>query len=232
MGCCEDLSNIIGIKNKDLSNSFRLKGIKERNLRIENNDNSYLMDNKALNHILNKNHISKIKLDIYRKNKTLDKINEVDSEYNESSLNTRLISREKISPSNKNKIINNCIKNNLANEKLGKIKTLRRNRSQPEFKIILSEENFNKKLNEYNNNNINYNHSLKKVNYSRNDINNNLIFAKSLVNFSFKDNKIIAISEGNNKTIINNSKNKFINEIQNNIIRQKEAIINQSLPNS
>ena len=232
MGCCEDLSNIIGIKNKDLSNSFRLKGIKERNLRIENNDNSYLMDNKTLNHILNKNHISKIKLDIYRKNKTLDKINEVDSEYNESSLNTRLISREKISPSNKNKIINNCIKNNLANEKLGKIKTLRRNRSQPEFKIILSEENFNKKLNEYNNNNINYNHSLKKVNYSRNDINNNLIFAKSLVNFSFKDNKIIAISEGNNKIIINNSKNKFINEIQNNIIRQKEAIINQSLPNS
>ena len=232
MGCCEDLSNIIGIKNKDLSNSFRLKGIKERNLRIENNDNSDLMVNKTLNHILNKNHISKIKLDIYRKNKTLDKINEVDSEYNESSLNTRLISREKISPSNKNKIINNCIKNNLANEKLGKIKTLRRNRSQPEFKIILSEENFNKKLNEYNNNNINYNHSLKKVNYSRNDINNNLIFAKSLVNFSFKDNKIIAISEGNNKIIINNSKNKFINEIQNNIIRQKEAIINQSLPNS
>ena len=163
MGCCEDLSNIIGIKNKDLSNSFRLKGIKERNLRIENNDNtdnSDLMDNKILNKFLNNNCISKKKLGTYRKNKTLDKINEVDSEYNESSLNTRLISREKISPSNKNKIINNCIKNNLANEKLGKIKTLRRNRSQPEFKIILSEENFNKKLNEYNNNNINYNHSL------------------------------------------------------------------------
>ena len=146
MGCCEDLSNIIGIKNKDLSNSFRLKGIKERNLRIENNDNPDLMDNKILNKFINNNRISKIKLGTYRKNKTLDKINEVDSEYNESSLNIRLISREKISPSNKNKIINNCIKNNLANEKLGKIKTLRRNRSQPEFKIILSEENFNKKL--------------------------------------------------------------------------------------
>ena len=100
---------------------------------------------------------------------------------------------------------------------MGKIKSLRRNRSQPEFKIILSEENFNKKLNEYNNNNINY---------SRNDAENNLIFAKSLVNFSFKDNKFIPITEGNYKIINIDSKNKFISELENDLVKRKGRINN------
>jgi hypothetical protein len=92
-------------------------------------------------------------LDEYKNNKILDKINEVDSEYIESPINTRLISKEIIHSQNNIKAIHNFIKNRNDNLNLKKIKSLRKNRSLPEFKAILNKNIFYKKLNEYNENN-------------------------------------------------------------------------------
>ena len=95
-----------------------------------------------------------------------------------------------ISPQNKVKIIQNMIKNNLVHGN-NKIKTLRKNRSLPKCKVILSEDIFNNKLNEYNENNkinvsIKYNLTLKKSKNNSETDNNNIILRKTTGGFSFK----------------------------------------------
>ena len=106
MGCCENINNIFGNNNDNLSESFYLNGLKEINFENRKKNDSIHIDNNVMNSLLKSNKFSKIQLDGYKKYKILDKINEVDSEYKESSINTRLISKEIISPQNNVKIIN------------------------------------------------------------------------------------------------------------------------------
>ena len=166
MGCCKNFeNNLIRKDHENLSNSFNLNGLKKNNFKSDKISNSIPIDEETINSFYNSNSNSKNQLDKYKKFNILDNIKEVESEYKESSVNTRLLSREIISPQNKFKIIQKMIKNNFVNRK-NKIKTLRRNRSLPKYKLVLSEDIFNKKLNEYNENNknnINYKISLKKV---------------------------------------------------------------------
>ena len=153
MGCCENINNLYRNNNQDLSSSFYSKEIKEINLVNEKNPNFIDVDEQEMNSILKSNKFTKIKLDEYKNNKILDKINEVESEYKESQINTRLISKEIIPSQNDIKAIHNLIKNRNDNMNLKKIKGLRKNRSLPEFKTILNKNIFYKKLNEYNENN-------------------------------------------------------------------------------
>ena len=195
MGCCENINNIFGNNNDNLSESFYLNGLKEINFENRKKNDSIHIDNNVMNSLLKSNKFSKIQLDGYKKYKILDKINEVDSEYKESSINTRLISKEIISPQNNVKIINK-LKNKKDNDKLTKIKNFRKTRSLPEFKTILNEDIFYKKLNEYNENNklhnnkINkdYHISLKKLDKSKTELKFNLEYDKAMENFNNKDN--------------------------------------------
>ena len=195
MGCCENINNIFGNNNDNLSESFYLNGLKEINFENGKKHDSIHIDNNVMNSLLKSNKFSKIQLDGYKKYKILDKINEVDSEYKESSINTRLISKEIISPQNNVKIINK-LKNKKDNDKLTKIKNFRKTRSLPEFKTILNEDLFYKKLNEYNENNklhnnkINkdYHISLKKLDKSKTELKLNLEYDKAMENFNNKDN--------------------------------------------
>ena len=195
MGCCENINNIFGNNNDNLSESFYLNGLKEINFENRKKNDSIHIDNNVMNSLLKSNKFSKIQLDGYKKYKILDKINEVDSEYKESSINTRLISKEIISPQNNVKIINK-LKNKKDNDKLTKIKNFRKTRSLPEFKTILNEDLFYKKLNEYNENNklhnnkINkdYHISLKKLDKSKTELKFNLEYDKAMENFNNKDN--------------------------------------------
>ena len=216
MGCCENKNNLIPNKNNDLPDSFYFKGKNEVNLR--NNDNISLNSNdkKSINSFLNNKQTSKIDLDKYHKFKILDKINEVESEYNESSVNTRLLSKEIISPQNKIKAINNLIQNNFGNNRFNKIKNLRKNRTLPKFKTILSEENFNKKLSEYSENNnkinrinLNYNFSLKKLNKSKSVTKCNIVYTKAMEDLNYIDNIFSINSEINRKKIKRNEKYKI-----------------------
>ena len=166
MGCCENFENLIRKDYENLSNSFNLKGLKQNKITNDEISNSISIDEETINSFYNTNPKSKNQLDKYKKSNILDKIKEVESEYKESSVNTRRLSKDVISPQNKVKIIQKMIKYNLVHRK-NKIKTLRKNRSLPKHKVILSEDIFNKKLNEYNennknNNSINYNLTLKK----------------------------------------------------------------------
>ena len=195
MGCCENINNIFGNNNDNLSESFYLNGLKEINFENGKKNDSIHIDNNVMNSLLKSNKFSKIQLDGYKKYKILDKINEVDSEYKESTINTRLISKEIVSPQNNVKIINK-LKNKKDNDKLTKIKNFRKTRSLPEFKTILNEDLFYKKLNEYNENNklhnnkINkdYHISLKKLDKSKTELKFNLEYDKAMENFNNKDN--------------------------------------------
>ena len=195
MGCCENINNIFGNNNDNLSESFYLNGLKEINFENRKKNDSIHIDNNVMNSLLKSNKFSKIQLDGYKKYKILDKINEVDSEYKESTINTRLISKEIVSPQNNVKIINK-LKNKKDNDKLTKIKNFRKTRSLPEFKTILNEDLFYKKLNEYNENNklhnnkINkdYHISLKKLDKSKTELKFNLEYDKAMENFNNKDN--------------------------------------------
>ena len=220
MGCCENKNNLITNKNNDLPDSFYFKGIKnEVNLRNNDNINLNSNDKKSINSFLNNKQTSKIDLDKYHKFKILDKINEVESEYNESSVNTRLLSKEIISPQNKIKAINNLIQNNFGNNRFNKIKNLRKNRTLPKFKTILSEENFNKKLSEYSENNnkinrinLNYNFSLKKLNRSKSVTKCNIVYTKAMEDLNYIDNIFNINSEINRKKIKRNEKYKIFNK--------------------
>ena len=192
MGCCKNFENNLIRKNyENLSNSFNLRGLKKNNFKSDKISNSIPIDEETINSFYNSNSNSKRQLDKYKKFNILDNIKEVESEYKESSVNTRLLSREIISPQNKFKIIQKMIKNNFVNRK-NKIKTLRRNRSLPKYKLVLSEDIFNKKLNEYNENNKNnknniyYKISLKNISESEKD---NIILRKITRDFSFKSIK-------------------------------------------
>ena len=195
MGCCENINNIFGNNNDNLSESFYLNGLKEINFENGKKNDSIHIDNNVMNSLLKSNKFSKIQLDGYKKYKILDKINEVDSEYKESTINTRLISKEIVSPQNNVKIINK-LKNKKDTDKLTKIKNFRKTRSLPEFKTILNEDLFYKKLNEYNENNklhnnkINkdYHISLKKLDKSKTELKFNLEYDKAMENFNNKDN--------------------------------------------
>jgi hypothetical protein len=220
MGCCENKNNLIQNKNNDLPDSFYFKGIKnEVNLRNNDNINLNSNDKKSINSFLNNKQTSKIDLDKYHKFKILDKINEVESEYNESSVNTRLLSKDIISPQNKIKAINNLIQNNFGNNRFNKIKNLRKNRTLPKFKTILSEENFNKKLSEYSENNnkinrinLNYNFSLKKLNRSKSVTKCNIVYTKAMEDLNCIDNIFNINSEINRKKIKRNEKYKIFNK--------------------
>jgi hypothetical protein len=211
---------LIPNKNNDLPDSFYFKGIKNE-VNLRNNDNISLNSNdkKSINSFLNNKQTSKIDLDKYHKFKILDKINEVESEYNESSVNTRLLSKDIISPQNKIKAINNLIQNNFGNNRFNKIKNLRKNRTLPKFKTILSEENFNKKLSEYSENNnkinrinLNYNFSLKKLNRSKSVTKCNIVYTKAMEDLNYIDNIFNINSEINRKKIKRNEKYKIFNK--------------------
>ena len=153
MGCCENINNLFD-KNKNLSKSFSLK---EKNLSTNNKDYKFNIDNAYIKKLLKNNQTPKFDLNVYKRYKILDKINEEDSEYKESSVNTRIINNEKKSNKYKEREIKKIVKNNIGNKKLEKMKISRRNRSFSEFKTILSEDIFYKKLNEYKKNDkINY----------------------------------------------------------------------------
>ena len=196
MGCCENINNIFRNNNEDLSHSVNLKGIKEINFENEKKHNFFNIDNNVMNSLLKSNKFTKIQLDDYQQYKILDKINEVDSEYKESSINTRLISKEIISPQNNIKSIHKFNKSKKENEEFKKIKVLRKNRSLPEFKTILNEDVFYKKLNEYNENNKfhnnrmnkNYHISLNKLDKSKTESKFNFEYYKVMDDLSGKDN--------------------------------------------
>ena len=91
MGCCENINNLFD-KNKNLSKSFSLK---EKNLSTNNKDYKFNIDNAYIKKLLKNNQTPKFDLNVYKRYKILDKINEEDSEYKESSVNTRIINNEK-----------------------------------------------------------------------------------------------------------------------------------------
>ena len=215
MGCCKNFENNLIRKNyENLSNSFNLRGLKKNIFKSDKISNSIPIDEETINSFYNSNSNSKSQLDKYKKFNILDNIKEVESEYKESSVNTRLLSREIISPQNKFKIIQKMIKNNFVNRK-NKIKTLRRNRSLPKYKLVLSEDIFNKKLNEYNENNknnINYKISLKKSKNISESEKDNIILRKITRDFSFKSIKHEKQSLKNYKRKNRNRKFGLMNE--------------------
>jgi hypothetical protein len=215
MGCCKNFeNNLIRKDYENLSNSFNLNGLKKNNFKSDKISNSIPIDEETINSFYNSNSNSKRQLDKYKKFNILDNIKEVESEYKESSVNTRLLSREIISPQNKFKIIQKMIKNNFVNRK-NKIKTLRRNRSLPKYKLVLSEDIFNKKLNEYNENNknnINYKISLKKSKNISESEKDNIILRKITRDFSFKSIKHEKQSLKNYKRKNRNRKFGLMNE--------------------
>lgn len=223
MGCCENMNNLFSNNNKDLSNSLFLKGIKEENFNKTNNKyknsnkiNKNSNENKVGHYFYKNNSTSKIQLGNIDKNKTLDKINEVESEYKESSIiNSILISKEKITPKNKINIYQNLAKNNIKTRKNNEIQILRNNRSRPEIKTILSEDIFYKKLNEYNSQinkkKVIYLNNLKRIKSVKNN-NNNTYLIDIIREFSFKDPNFRVSYETNNKREIRNVKYKLFNE--------------------
>lgn len=216
MGCCENFENLIRKDYENLSNSFNLKGLKKNKITNDEISNSISIDEETINSFYNTNPKSKNQLDKYKKSNILDKIKEVESEYKESSVNTRRLSKDVISPQNKVKIIQKMIKYNLVHGK-NKIKTLRKNRSLPKHKVILSEDIFNKKLNEYNENNknndsINYNLTLKKSKNNNEIEKNNIILRKTTGDFSFKSVNHEKSSKKNDKRKNRNKKFGLLNE--------------------
>lgn len=160
MGCCENINNIIRNKNKDLSNSYYSYPniLKEENLLKIDKSKLIPEEYKIISSPIKNNSTSKKKLD-FKKNHVLDKINEVESEYKESSINISILTKDKVSPKIKIKVFDNLIiKNRNKGNKgsLSKIKNLRKKRSQDKNRKILSDDRFNKKLNEYNNMSMNY----------------------------------------------------------------------------
>jgi len=214
MGCCENINNLIVNKNKDLSNSYYSfpKVIKEENL-IEINKSGIIPEENKINHSpIKNNSTSKMKPD-YKQNQVLDEINEVESEYKESSVSVSILTKDKITPKNKFKIFENLNIKNRNRGNLNKIKNLRKKRSQEKNKRILSDDKFNKKLNEYKNH-IN----MKKIFYLNNltkkkeEENNDFIFEKSMGDLSFKRDIFETICEKQNKRAIRNVRFKLFNE--------------------
>ena len=216
MGCCENINNLIVNKNKDLSNSYYSfpKVIKEENL-IEINKSGIIPEENKITHSpIKNNSTSKMKLD-YKQNQVLDEINEVESEYKESSVNVSILTKDKITPKNKFKVFENLNIKNRNRGNLNKIKNLRKKRSQEKNKRILSDDKFNKKLNEYNNMSMNYTFHLNNLRRSKTD-SKNTISGKTIGDFSFIDHNFNIVSEKNLKRINRNVKFKLLDESMNN----------------
>ena len=129
----------------------------------------------------------------------MDEINEVESEYKESSINISILTKDKVSPKSKIKVFDNLIiKNRNKGNKgsLSKIKNLRKKRSQDKNRKILSDDRFNKKLSEYNNMSMNYAFHLNNLTRIKTDSKNNFII----------------VSERNLKRVNRNVKFKLFNE--------------------
>ena len=110
MGCCENINNIIRNKNKDLSNSYYSYPniLKEENLLKIDKSKLIPEEYKIISSPIKNNSTSKKKLD-FKKNHVLDKINEVESEYKESSINISILTKDKVSPKSKIKVFDNLI---------------------------------------------------------------------------------------------------------------------------
>ena len=216
MGCCENINNLIVNKNKDLSNSYYSfpKVIKQENL-IEINKSGIIPEENKITHSpIKNNSTSKIKPD-YKQNKVLDEINEVESEYKESSVNVSILTKDKITPKNKFKVFENLNIKNRNRGNLNKIKNLRKKRSQEKNRRILSDDKFNKKLSEYNNMSMNYAFHLNNLRRSKTD-SKNTISGKAMADFSFIDHNFNIVSEKNLKRINRNVKFKLLDETLNN----------------
>ena len=146
MDCCQNITNLYNNYNKDLSIPYYYKGINEKNY-IKVNKRKQISDDNKIIHSVYKNNSSS-KMGQHYNPKTLDKIIEVESEIRESSMNSRILTREKASPLKTIKIFENFLKNKKNKRGFGKSLSMKRNRSQPKYKMILSDEIFNKKLNE------------------------------------------------------------------------------------
>ena len=216
MGCCENINNLIVNKNKDLSNSYYSfpKVIKEENL-IEINKSGIIPEENKINKSpIKNNSTSKMKPD-YKQNQVLDEINEVESEYKESSVNVSFLTKDKITPKNKFKVFENLNIKNRNRGNLNKIKNLRKKRSQEKNRRILSDDKFNKKLSEYNNMSMNYAFHLNNLRRSKTD-SKNTISGKAMADFSFIDHNFNIVSEKNLKRINRNVKFKLLDETLNN----------------
>ena len=215
MGCCENINNIIRNKNKDLSNSYYSypNVLKEENLLKIDKSKLIPEEDKIISSPIKNNSISRKKSD-FKKNHVLDKINEVESEYKESSINISILTRDKVSPKSKIKVFDNVIiKNRNKGNKgsLSKIKNLRKKRSQDKNRKILSDDRFNKKLNEYNNMSMNYAFHLNNLTRIKTDSKNNIL-DKTMGDLSFKDHNFIIVSKRNLKRVNRNVKFKLFNE--------------------
>ena len=217
MGCCENIHYLIGRNNKDLSMPFHLSEIKSGNTSKLTLSSPIKVDkNEIMNSPFKTNLISKLQFDDYKKNIILDKINEEESEYKESSVNTKITKIEKESPKKDFKDFQNLMKNKINKRKYHKYhnnKSQDKNRSHPKFQTILTDDKFNKKLNEYKNH-IN----MKKIFYLNNltkkkeKKSNDFIFEKSMDDLSFKRDIFETICEKQNKRAIRNVRFKLFNE--------------------
>ena len=195
MGCCENIHYLIGKNNKDLSMPFHLSEIKSGNTSKLTLSSPIKVDkNEIMNSPFKTNLISKLQFDDYKKNTKI----------------------EKESPKKDFKDFQDLMKNKINKRKYHKYhnsKSQDKNRSHPKFKTILTDDKFNKKLNEYKNH-IN----MKKIFYLNNltkkkeEENNDFIFEKSMGDLSFKRDIFETICEKQNKRAIRNVRFKLFNE--------------------
>ena len=214
MGCCENINNFLSNNNNNLSNPFFLN---EVNFSKNKMNNSFHKKNKIFIKFIKDDQTPKFINNGNKKYNKLDEISEVESEYKESSFNSRILSLEKLSPRNKGKNIKKLIKDNIINEKLKKRRYSKKFRSSSELETILSEDIFYKKLKEYEKNN-----KIKNINkaFYLNNLKNRStkkIFefniGKTMGDLSFKNSQYEKLnmknkSERNNR----NNKNELFNK--------------------
>lgn len=212
MGCCENSRNILGYQNKNSTSSSSLKNLNETNLSNGKIIDTNIYIDKVIKTLL-RNKTPKLSISKSKKIKFLDRINEEESESKESSVNNQRMShREK-------KLFNIKLeKPKNPNIKLENIKTLRKNRSHPKFKIKLNEEMFVKKLNEYKENSklkVNkYSNYISQLSHLKESKSEHL-FNKTIGDSSLKDSINKIYKENRNR----NNKKEKINNIY---IKKKE----------
>ena len=209
MGCCENYKNLLGYQNKaSSSSSSSLMKLKETNLSGGKKTSSPILIDNVLKTLLRAK-TPQLTLKKPKKLKVLDKINEEESEYVESSMNRqKMMSKEKILDL-RNSIKKDKSKTN--NIKIENIKILRKNRSHPKFKTKLNEEMFIKKLNEYKNNKSKRNLYISSLSYlsqlkeSKSERLLGSLYEKSGGDSSFKES-INKINKEKKNKIINRNK--------------------------
>ena len=127
MGCCENYKNLLGYQNKaSSSSSSSLMKLKETNLSGGKKTSSPILIDNVLKTLLRAK-TPQLTLKKPKKLKVLDKINEEESEYIESSMNRqKMMSKEKILDL-RNSIKKDKSKTN--NIKIENIKILRNNKN-------------------------------------------------------------------------------------------------------